>query len=347
MGEAVKRLQLPGTIETVIRPQIPTDTYELFLPETVTGMTRTLEGRGRIFIYSARRGLAPIVFCRDCSYVFRCPRSGAPYSLLETTNSSGEPSRWFVSTTAGTRVRAADTCPDCGSWRLRQQGLGVQHIAEEWQRLFPTVSATIIDQTTAGTPSKLRKALDEFYADELGVLIGTQLAIPHLTRGITTAVVTSLEAVRSTPTWRADEQQLRLLLNLREHTSGRVYVQTKQAADEIITHATRGTVESFCNSEIALRQQVQYPPFCAFVLLTWTGSKPEVQQTEQALQHLLAPFSLTLQCYSDPYSTPQATRRRGLLRLVNQNGSERAALMRALAALPHHITVAVNPDRIV
>ncbi len=60
----------------------------------------------------------------DCAHIFRSPQSGAPYSLVRTYKGDTE-ERWFVCGASGERVRAADTCSQCGSWRLKERGIGV------------------------------------------------------------------------------------------------------------------------------------------------------------------------------------------------------------------------------
>ena len=58
--------------------------FALFTPEVIEAIQRTLAAKGSVFLYAARKGLAPLVLCYDCGYIFRCPDSGAPYSLLQT-----------------------------------------------------------------------------------------------------------------------------------------------------------------------------------------------------------------------------------------------------------------------
>jgi primosomal protein N' len=116
--------------------------------------------KGRVFLYAARQGLAPAIVCYDCGYLFRCPESGAPYSLMRTYEEDTE-RRWFISSTSGKRVRASDTCPDCGSWRLREQGYGVQQVLDEVQALFPNTPTTLFDSTTASTRRKANALIQQ------------------------------------------------------------------------------------------------------------------------------------------------------------------------------------------
>lgn len=347
LGEEVKRIAFPAPLTIVsqhdkARPDTP---FQLFSDELGHAVTRALEGRGRVFLYAARRGLSPVVYCLDCSHIFRCPDSGTPYSLLRTYNKAGEEERWFVSSTSGRRERAADSCPNCGSWRLRERGIGIQQVADEWQEAFPDTDVTVIDQTTAKTPKEVQKQCKEFFSKQTGVLIGTQVVLPYLNHGVTVSSIISLDAARSIPTWRADESLFRLLLRLRECSSQEVIVQTRTEVDNLLTYATRGAIERFYDDEIDLRRMVQYPPLCTFILLTWAGNDKACKETEQIISNTLQTDAL--QCYSNPNSTKEKTTRYGLVRASRDDKESYNILLERLRALPPYVKIEINPERIV
>ena len=353
--QEVKRMAFSSPLTIVTqkdkaRPDVP---FQLFSDELEHAVGRAIEGKGRVFLYAARRGLAPVVYCLDCSHIFRCPDSGTPYSLLRTYNKQNKEERWFVSSTSGRREKAADMCPDCGSWRLRERGIGIQQVADEWKEKFPQTDLTVIDQTTAKTQKDVQKQCGEFFKKQSGVLIGTQTVLPYLSHGVTVSGIISLDAARSVPTWRADESIFRLLLRLRECTSQEVIVQTRTETDNLLTHATRGAIERFYDDEIDLRRMVQYPPVCTFILLTWTGSDSAVKETEKLIHSILRDDML--HCYNNPNSSTDKIVRYGLLRIASESDSEssgnptnsRAALLDRLRSLPPYIKIEVNPERIV
>ncbi|MCA9367955.1 hypothetical protein KC887_06885, partial [Candidatus Kaiserbacteria bacterium] len=313
-GEEQKRLVFSAPL-TVIqqsdRPK-PEQPFELFSSELIKTVTRTLESKERVFFYAARRGLAPVIACIDCGNIFRCPDSGTPYSLLRTFE-DGEEKRWFVSSASGRKVRAADVCEQCGSWRLRERGIGIQQVEDEWHALFPEHSVTVLDSTNAKTASAAQKIAKQFFAQPSGLLIGTQLALPFLAMGdIALSAIISLDAARNIPTWRADEGLFRLLLNLREHSTSEVIVQTRVEPDPLITYATRGALERFYDDEIALREMLSYPPFADFVLLTWSGSHASVKQTEEQIKEVLR--HEVVQYYHSPNNTAEKRTRHALIR---------------------------------
>ena len=345
-GEEVKRITFPSPLSIVTqkdKPQIDTP-FQLFSRQLLTSVERALEARGHVFFYAARRGLSPVVVCIDCGYIFRCPDSNTPYSLVRTKK-NGEEERWFVSSTSGRRVKAADVCADCGSWRIRERGIGIQHIYDEWKTIMPDTDVTVMDNTNAKTPKQASNIAKQFFAKKSGVLIGTQLALPFLSHGVAVSAIISLDATRTIPTWRADESLFRILLRLRECTQKEVLIQTRTETDNLVTYAARGAIERFYDDEIALRKLLQYPPFSTFILLTWTGTATSVLTIEKNIANSLVSFPV--QFYNNPNSTPDKTYRHGLLRIAAENHTLFENILDKIRILPPYVKVEINPERIV
>lgn len=345
-GEEAKRI--PFTAPLVIitqrdkpKPEVP---FQLFSKELIISVERALEARGHVFFYAARRGLAPVVACVDCGFIFRCPDSNTPFSLVRTTK-NGKEERWFVSSTSGRRVRAADVCSNCGSWRLRERGIGIQQIYDEWKTIMPKCHTTLIDNTTAPTPKQAAQLAEKFFAERSGLLIGTQIALPFISSGVDVSAIISLDAARTIPTWRADESLFRLLLRLRECTAKEVIVQTRTETDNLLIHATRGAVERFYDDEIALRTMLQYPPYNTFILLTWIGTSVSVHELEKPIVTTL--HSYDVQYYNNPNSTLNKTERHGLIRIASADTQLYASVLTKLRLLPPYVKIEVNPERIV
>lgn len=346
-SEHSKRLSLPATLTIINQTDTPTpeNPFVLFSPDLKKRIGTTIESRKNVFLYAARRGLAPVVACLDCGHIFRCPDSGTPYSLLRTYNSEHVEERWFLSSTSGKRVRAADTCTACGSWRLRERGIGIQHIHNECIKLFPNVPIIVFDHTTA-TTHKRAVALAKECTDARGaILLGTSMVMPYLPDNLHLSAIVSLDAVRSIPTWRADETLFRLLITLREYTQNEVIVQTRNETDDLLIYAGRGAVDRFHDDEIALRKMLNYPPFADFIFISWQGSPTTVTQTETMLKHILAPHAVAPQFYTNPKSTTHKILRHCLIRVPTL--SEHKTLIDTLRTLPPYIAISINPDRIV
>jgi primosomal protein N' len=345
-GEPQRRLTLPATLTLVTQHDKPKGEvpFSLFSPELKKRIGTALEGRHNVFLYAARRGLSPVVACIDCGHIFRCPDSGTPYSLLRTYHATRGEERWFVSSTSGKRIRAADICPGCGSWRLRERGIGIQHIENEVKALFPQTPLVVCDATTANTYKKARALQKTMGGHKGAIFLGTTIMMSYLPTNIYLSAIVSLDAVRAIPTWRADESLFRLLLTLREASNHEVMVQTRTEPDDLLLYATRGATDRFHDDELALREMLAYPPFSTFYFLTWQGTAEHLKTTEAQVKHLLAPVNTRAEYYTNPQSNPDKPIRHCLIRT---DGSHDTHLVEILRHLPPHVAVVVNPDRIV
>ena len=317
--------------------------FAIFTPELIETIQRTLKSKNKVFLFAARKGLAPLVLCYDCGHIFRCPDSGAPYSLLQT-GSGDDMQRWFVSSTSGKKVRAADTCPDCGSWRLREQGIGIQQVAMHARKIFKDTPITIFDHTTATTHVKAKKLAKQFYATQGSIMIGTSMALPYLTKPVAVTAVTSYEAARAIPTWRAEETLLSLLLSLREKATQDCFVLTRTEPDYLLKYASKGLIDEFYSEEIMMRKTLSYPPYATFILLTWTGTQEQILQAEKYIDTQLT--ETEVQYYNAPVHTKRGITRHGLIRIDQQHWPD-TTLINQLRQLPPTIRIEVNPDKIV
>ncbi len=346
-NEETKRIAFPTPLTIIEQQDKPTTDipFSLFSPELKRRANSTLEGRGRVFMYGARRGIAPVVICIDCGFIFRCPDSNTPYSLLKTFSKTGEEERWFVSSTSGRRVRASDTCNQCGSWRLRQRGIGIQQVYDECITTFPNHPVLLFDNITASTRKKADKIIDEFYSNRNVILVGTQMTIPYLAKnGVDLSAVISLDATRSNPTWRADEDVFRLLLELREISNKEVVVQTRSRADDFLNYATTGNLDNFYGDEIALREQLGYPPFSTFILLSYTGNKSTIEEVETQIKQQTGTYGGVY--YSNPFSQNDKILRYALFRIPT-NDSKLKDFIKTIRSLPPYVKIEIDPNRIV
>lgn len=344
-GEQPKRMIFNGTariIEQTEEPEVNLP-FRLISPKIKRAIYNTLRPGKRVFIYAARRGLAPVVVCGDCGYIFRCPDSGTPYSLLRTGKGEEE-KRWFHSSVSGRRVRAADTCPECSSWRLRERGIGIQQIEDELHEAFPKEEIIIFDHTTATTPRKARMLIGDFYENKQAIMLGTSMALPYLEKPISLSVVPSLDAARAIPTWRADEELFSLLMNLREISNEGVIVQTRSPVDDLLKNFKTGHIEQFYKDEIELRRTLRYPPFSVFIHLTISGTAENIKPVEEAAKEILQNYQPAF--YNAPLSNPEKSTRYGLIRIEKKDWPNKE-LVNLLRSLPPAIRIEINPPRIV
>ncbi len=343
-GEVPKRIEFKGKLERIEMALKPdgSEPFKLFSPTVIDAIRETKKRKGFTFLFAARRGLAPVVACIDCGFIFRSPESGAPYSLVRTVK-NGVEERWFVCGSSGHRERASDTCSLCGSWRLREKGIGIQYVYDELTKELGT-PIILFDHLTAGTYKKACFLRNTFFKNTGGIMLGTQMALPYLNKQVETSVVVNMDALYATPTWRLQEETLGVLLSLREKTDGTVYIQTRTKEDGLLREARQGSLEHFYNNEIESRKTFNYPPFTIFIHLTWQGSRDVLKKIEAVVEKILHGYELSL--YFGPPSPKGTMTQYGLLRIAAQDWPDKKMSL-SLRALPPSVRITLNPDKII
>lgn len=344
-GETPRRVELPARLEC-ISLGVKGDSeprFKLFSDETLSAIRDTKKRKGFIFLFAPRRGLAPLVTCMDCGFIFRSPESGSPYSLVRTIK-DGVEERWFVCGTSGERIRAKDICENCGSWKLKEYGIGIQQVYDELHKILPDIPVTLFDHMTARTFKKAQFLRDTFYKTKGSILLGTPMAIPYLTEGVDLSVVVNMDALLSTPTWRLEEENLALLLTLREISRESVLVQIRGNEHDVLTRAKQGAVEQFYTEELLLREKFSYPPSHVFIHLTWQGTPDVAKQLDTTLASLLEAYNPSL--YQSPTAPAQNPIHYILIRLPREKWPD-LKLVALLKTIPPSVRLMINPNKIV
>lgn len=340
------RLVPNGTIRVVeqVKDNDSREPFKLFAPETLATIEHVLSENGRVFIFCARKGLSSIVGCIDCGTILRDPNTDSPLSL-HSTMEDGVEKRWFYSAQSGYRKPASELCPNCGGWRLRERGVGVQSVVRELAHHFPKKTPLLFDSTTASSHKKARAIEAAFFEGGGSILVGTSFAIPYLSQSVDLSVVSSLDSLLALPSWRQAEDALGTLLTLREKTLHTVIVQTRHTTQsDILADAVSGDILAFYTRELGLRKEYQYPPFTHFVLLTYKGKKALLSQIENDLGQTFK--DCAPQFYGMPFSDEGLFTRHMLMRFP-ANEWPKKEISDKLRALPPYIKLEVNPDRIV
>ena len=346
-AEYPKRLELKGSLSmiTLVHDKDSATPFSLLSPELEKALKDAQKQKKRVFLFSARRGLAPLVGCIDCGEILRDPESGAPLSLSRVMR-NGVEERWLMSSVSGYRTPAFDLCPKCGSWRLRERGIGIQQVYDECKRRFPETPITLFDHQTASTHKKATALKDQFYKNPGGILIGTALALPYLERPVDTSAIVSMDALRALPSWRQQEEILSILLTLREKTLGTVHVQTR-VEDEVFEFARRGAIADFYAEEMKVREQFQYPPYSTFVHIAWKEKTRGQSETKKLLETLFAPHQISLySALEGQEASGSESIHYGLMRIPAHDWPDETILQK-LRSLSPALRITINPDRII
>lgn len=235
--------------------------FNIFSSELIEFIKNSIRQEGRIFLYGARKGLSPTTVCADCGFVLPCSNCSSPLVLHEKDGN-----RVYACHSCGAKRDSLTLCDRCGSWKLKPLGIGTQEIARRVGQFFPNEKIIILDKDHAPTHNKASSLIRKFN-ETGGILVGTELALFHL-ESIAYSAVISLDSLFSVPDFGVNERVFYLLSRIRELTTKKTLIQTKNIGKDILSYATQGNIIDFYSNEIKEREDFFYPPFTIFIKIS-------------------------------------------------------------------------------
>lgn len=229
-----------------------------------TAISKTLEDKQQIIILINRRGFSTSTQCKACGQVIECPNCAIP--LIWHANE-----RLLKCHYCNHVESMPDVCPKCGSYALRNAGLGSQKVEVLLKELYPDVNIARIDSDILTKKNAHIEILNRFQNKEIDILIGTQMIAKGLDNpNVTLVGVISADSTFNLPDFRAAERGFQLLTQVagragRGEYTGRVLFQTYNPDFYALDSAREQDYKKFYNTEIKSRQEFVYPPFTQII----------------------------------------------------------------------------------
>ena len=257
---------LPEVHVIDMRAELTAGNTSIFSKDLQESLIRTVSAGQQAILFLNRRGRATIIFCRDCGYTMNCPHCDFPLTLHTGRGK-------LMCHTCGYARNMPAACPECGSQRIRQYGMGTQKVEQVIQQLIPDARVLRWDADTAAGRRSEAVILSHFKNHNADVLIGTQM----LAKGLDLPLVTLVGMVLADvglgfPDYRAAENAFQLLTQVagragRSAVGGKAILQTFQPDHYAIQYAAQHDFAGFYRSELDRRRDIQYPPFTKIVCL--------------------------------------------------------------------------------
>lgn len=292
--------------------------FSILSADLKSAIRHRLERKEQVFLFLNRRGTANYIFCKECGFVFHCPRC----SVTLTFHGS---ERLLQCHYCNFRTGAPQTCAECSGEVIRFSGFGTQKLEDDVRRIFPQARVTRLDRDTTHTHDAFATLYRQMTAGEIDILIGTQMITKgHDFPNVTLVGVIHADLSLNIPDFRSSERSFQLLTQVagragRGEIPGQVIIQTHNPGHYVFDFVRDHDYENFYKTEIQFRRRLNYPPFTRIVAL-------EIESKDEALAEQMAQRLKSL-------LSRKITRRSGIELL----GPSRAALYRINDKFRHHI----------
>ena len=276
-----------------------------FLSKFLVQAVRERIARGeQSILFLNRRGFARQMACDLCGYVAMCPDCSVAYTYHRKT-------QMLTCHLCASSREAPAVCPNCGSEHIRYSGAGTERIENISLDCFKGARIARMDSDSMTRPSLYAKVLSQFRRGELDILIGTQMIAKGLHfPNVTLVGIVNADMGLFMPDFRAAERSFQLLTQVagragRGEVKGEVLVQTCTPFNPPLMYAAGHDYEGFYREEIAIREELKYPPFGHMMIVHFRGEDPEgILRTAAELMEKVRPQLDPETIVSEPAPAP-------------------------------------------
>lgn len=253
-------------------------------------------GRQSILLLN-RRGYNTFAACTECGTVATCPNCSIS---LTYHIKNGR----LMCHYCGYTVPFTKKCSNCGNETLNFKGSGTQRLEEQLAEILPSARVLRMDADTTVSRYSYEDKFRAFGNHEYDILIGTQMVAKGLDfPDVTLVGVLCIDQMLYNDDYKAMERAFDLMTQVvgrsgRGDSPGKAFIQTDFVENEIIDLAKAQDYESFYNTELSIRKQMVYPPFCDICVIGFSGES-ESLTAKSACKFLNSLKSLHSKEYSE------------------------------------------------
>ncbi len=234
--------------------------------ETINLVKQYLEKGDQILFFINRRGFAPYLICKKCSYKLICSNC----SLYLTFH----------------KIKNKAICHHCSSERIlktkcRSKGIcdyimygpGVEKIFEEVKETFPAEKIKIFSSDYLKTKEKTKNLFKEIKENKLSILVGTQM----ISKGFNFPKLNCIVVIDADFSGRGyDLRSTEKNIQLYHQLSGRagrfssksvIIYQTLTPHDITLNELIKNQSEELLKNELILRKKNKLPPFIRLIAI--------------------------------------------------------------------------------
>jgi primosomal protein N' len=248
---------------------VPTEAYRTILPtETIELIRYCQKNKKSLFIYTNRKGIAPLSRCADCGTTVDCPTCGLPivlrYKIVE-----GERQRLFICTHCGDTLPPTHVCTYCASWNIAPVSIGTDSLSEAVASIVGAENLITIDDDVTPDNKSNDDLIENIQKRKWFVMVGTQKLMPFI-KNIDFIVMPFFDRLLSIPSPFVVEETLRLIMECNEKTKDSLILCTRNPEFSITKQLSTKKIQEIIDEDMEARGLLKYPPFGILLKLSVT-----------------------------------------------------------------------------
>ncbi len=286
LTKRANKSSLPDVNIVDLRQELANGNRSIISNKLYDEIEKNLKNKEQTILFLNRRGFSTFVMCRDCGYTVKCKRCNINLTYHEYSNT-------LKCHYCGYETKNLHICPSCKSKNIKYFGTGTEKLENEIKKLFPTATTIRMDIDTVTKKNSHEEILNKFKNENIDILIGTQMVVKgHHFPNVTLVGVIAADSSLNIEDYRANERTFDILTQVAgragREKEGRVIIQTYNPENFVIECAKKQDYDDFYNTEIELRRQLKYPPFCDIIMFGVSSSnKQEVELASKKLHSIL------------------------------------------------------------
>lgn len=272
---------------------VPTETYRTILPtETIELIRYCQKNKKSLFIYTNRKGLAPVSRCADCGTSVDCPTCSLPV-VLRHKMVDGVRQRIFICTNCGDTLPTTHVCSYCASWNITPVSIGTESIYEAVSTIIDPSHIVTIDDELTPDSKNVDSILSEVQKQKWFVMIGTQKMLPYI-KQVDFIAIPFFDRLLSIPSPVAVEEILRLIMVCNEKTKDTLILCTKKPDFSITKLLATKKIQEIIDTDMETRALLKYPPFGLLIKLSITVASSHREALTQKVENFFGNTDITL-----------------------------------------------------
>ena len=226
-----------------------------------------LDQKEQVILFQNRRGFSPIVECETCGVAPECPNCDVSLTYHKFKNE-------LRCHYCGFHQAMLYSCGACGSEKLNSKGFGTEQIEQELNDLFPNVTIGRMDLDTTRGKYGYQKIIGKFQAQEIDILVGTQMLSKGLDfSNVSLVGVLNADNMLNFPDFRAYERSFQMMVQVsgragRAKKRGKVAIQTFNPYHQILQQVSTNAYQEMYKEQMNERWQYHYPPYYRIIKIT-------------------------------------------------------------------------------